>query len=167
MGMGIPMEVGSDNITGFPMGPLEISCHWKSNGVVEIQSGKGTPMGYGNSNGRSLVGPRQGVVPWVVTLSVTWVSLSWDMGCGPYLIHVIRPSCPLPSSECLGPFHGFDLKCPFVYPSLILMPDCTRSGLLVFQSVPGYSSSVLEGCSAHINGVVGDTTFQYPWHDTS
>ena len=61
MGMEIPMEVGSDNITGFPMGPLEISCHWKYNGVVEIQWGKGTPMGYGNSNGRSLVGPRQGV----------------------------------------------------------------------------------------------------------
>ena len=64
-------------------------------------------------------------VPWVVTLGVTWVSLSWDMGCGPYLMHVIRPSCPLPSSECLGPFHGFGLKCPFVYPSLDLVLDCT------------------------------------------
>ena len=51
--------------------------------------------------------------PWVVTLSVTWLSLSWDMGYGPYLSCVIRPSCPLSSSECLGPFHGFDLKCPF------------------------------------------------------
>ena len=74
-------------------------------------------------------------VPWVVTLGVTWVSLSWDMGCGPYLIHVIRPSCPLPSSECLGPFHGFDLRCPFVYPSLDLVLDCTLTNAAMLAAV--------------------------------
>ena len=79
------MEVASDNIIGFPMGPLEMSCHWKYNGLVEIQWGMGTPMGYGNSNGRSLVGPRQGVEGWggLVNAYVSYVFQYCTMHYGP------------------------------------------------------------------------------------
>ena len=100
MGMEIPMEVGSDNITGFPMGPLEISCHWKYNGVVEIQWGKGTPMGYGNSNGRSLVGPRQGVSVCSVSSLLCHVSTIFSpVSCIHYPVSSVMFF--LPSALCL------------------------------------------------------------------